>query len=71
MDRYCGRLALGLEILAYGCGESELTEVSLRSVKGAIALCYYFIGCGLKAQREYLSSPASDLPAIQRLIYDE
>ena len=24
-----------------------------------------------KAQREYLSSPASDLPAIQRLIYDE
>ena len=71
MDRYCGRLALGLEILAYGCGESELTEVSLRSVKGAIALCYYFIGCGLKAQREYLSSPASDLPAIQSLIYDE
>ena len=71
MDRYCGRFALGLEVLAYGCGESELTEVSLRSVKGAIALCYYFIGCGLKAQREYLSSPASDLPAIQRLIYDE
>ena len=71
MDRYCGRLALGLEVLSYGCGESELTEVSLRSVKGAIALCYYFIGCGLKAQREYLSSPASDLPAIQRLIYDE
>lgn len=71
MDRYCGRFALGLEVLAYGCGESELTEVSLRSVKGAIALCYYFIGCGLKAQREYLSSPAADLPAVQRLIYDE
>lgn len=71
MDRYCGRFALGLEVLAYGCGESELTEVSLRSVKGAIALCYYFIGCGLKAQREYLSSPAGDLPAVQRLIYDE
>ena len=71
MDRYCGRFALGLEVLAYGCGESELREVSLRSVKGAIALCYYFIGCGLKAQREYLSSPAGDLPAVQRLIYDE
>lgn len=51
--------------------DSELTEVSLRSVKGAIALCYYFIGCGLKAHREYLSSLSSDLPAIQRLIYDE
>ena len=71
MDRYCGRFALGLEFLAYGCGESELREVSLRSVKGAIALCYYFIDCGLKAQREYLSSPASDLPAVQRLIYDD
>ena len=35
--------------LAYGCDESELREVSLRSVKGAIALCYYFISCGLKA----------------------
>ena len=36
MDRYCGRLALGLEGLSYGCGESELTEVSLRSVKGRL-----------------------------------
>lgn len=26
---------------------------------------------GLKAQREYLSSPAGDLSAVQRLIYDE
>lgn len=57
--------------LAYRCDESELREVSLRSVKGAIALCYYFISCGLKAQREYLSSPAGDLSAVQRLIYDE
>ena len=44
----CFEFALGLEVLAYGCGESELTEVSLRSVKGAIARCYYFIGCGLR-----------------------
>lgn len=38
MDRYCGPLALGLEVMKYGCKESRLEEISEDSMRGAIAL---------------------------------
>lgn len=71
MERYCNRLALGLEIVKYGCQEGELKEIGVDSMKGAIALCYYFIACGLKAQKQFLSTPAQEFTTIQQLVYDE
>ena len=71
MDRYCGRFALVLEVLKFGCKESKLLEVSEDSMRGAIALSYYFIACGIKAHRKFLSSPVDELPGMQKTIYDE
>lgn len=71
MDRYCGRLALGLEIMKYGCKLSQLSEIAEDSMRGAIALSYYFIACGLKAHKKFVSSPIEELPSLQREIYDE
>lgn len=71
MDRYCGRFALGIEILKYGCRESQLLEISADSMRGAVALCYYFIACALKAHRQFYASPVDELPAIQKTIYEE
>lgn len=70
MDRYCGRLALGLEVMKYGCKESKLEEISEDSMRGAIALCYYFMACAMKAHKHFYTSPVETLPAIQRTIYD-
>lgn len=70
MDRYCARFALGLEALKYGCSESEMKTVSEESMRGAIALSYYFIACGLKAQKRFLTSPVDELDVRQREIYD-
>jgi hypothetical protein len=41
-DIYISRLSLLLELLKYGCGESDLKEISVDSVKGAIKLINYF-----------------------------
>ena len=71
MDRYCARFALGLEVLKYACGESRLEDISLDSIRGAISLSYYFTACGLKAQKQFISSPVAELPALQKLIYEE
>ena len=71
MDRYCGRMALGIEIMKYGCGESELLDISEDSMRGSIALCYYFLACGLKAQKRFMNSPTEELTQIQREVYDE
>ena len=70
MDRYCGRLALGLEVMKYGCKESRLEDISEDSMRGAIALCYYFMACAMKAHKHFYTSPVETLPAIQRTIYD-
>ncbi|MDO5443931.1 MAG: DUF3987 domain-containing protein, partial [Bacteroidia bacterium] len=70
MDRYCGRLALGLEVMKYGCKESKLDEISEDSMRGAIALCYYFLACGTKAHRNFYTSPVETLPSVQKSIYE-
>ena len=70
MDRYCGRLALGLEVMKYGCKESKLEEISEDSLRGAIALCYYFLACGTKAHRNFYTSPVETLPSVQKSIYE-
>ena len=71
MDRYCGRMALGIEIMKYGCKESELLDISEDSMRCSIALCYYFLACGLKAQKRFMNSPTEELTQIQREVYDE
>lgn len=71
MDRYCGRFALVLEVLKFGCKESKLLDISEDSMRGAIALSYYFIACGIKAHRKFISSPVDELPGMQKTIYDE
>lgn len=53
------------------CKESRLLDISEDSMLGAIALNYYFIACGIKAQRKFLSSPVDELPGMQKTIYDE
>lgn len=71
MDRYCGRFALVLEVLKFGCKQSKLLDISEDSMRGAIALSYYFIACGIKAHRKFISSPVDELPDMQKTIYDE
>ena len=71
MDRYCGRFALVLEVLKFGCRQSKLADISEDSMRGAIALSYYFIACGIKAHRRFISSPVDELPGMQKTIYDE
>lgn len=71
MEPYCGRLALGLEIIKYGCNEGELKEISADSMRGAINLCYYFMACGLKAQKQFLPSPTAEFTTLQQIVYDE
>lgn len=71
MDRYCGRFALVLEVLKFGCKQSKLLDISEDSMRGAIALSYYFIACGIKAHRKFISSPVDELPGMQKTIYDE
>ena len=71
MDKYCARFALILEVLKYGCRESDLNDVSLESTRGAIALCYYFLGCGIKARKKFSHSPLADLKDCQRRAYEE
>lgn len=71
MEPYCGRLALGLEIIKYGCKEGDLQEISADSMRGAIDLCYYFMACGLKAQKQFLPSPTVTFTTVQQLIYEE
>ena len=53
------------------CKESRLLDISEDSMLGAIALNYYFIACGIKAQCKFLSSPVDELPGMQKTIYDE
>ena len=36
IDRYCGRMALGIELMKYGCGESELLDISEDSMRCSI-----------------------------------
>ena len=71
MDRYCGRFAMGLEAIKYGCNESDLMEISASSMRGAIALSYYFIACGLKAHKKFYSSPVENMPEIQKIVYEQ
>lgn len=71
MERYCNRLALGLEIIKYGCGIGELKQIEENSMRGAISLCYYFLACSVKAQKQFLPTPAQQFTTIQQLVYDE
>lgn len=70
MDRYCARLALGLEVMKFGCGESSLEEISAGSMRGAVALCYYFLGCGLKAHKYFRNSPTDEMTELQKTVFE-
>ena len=55
---------------ASSCKESRLDEISEDSLRGAIALCYYFLACGTKAHRNFYTSPVETLPSVQKSIYE-
>ena len=71
MERYCIRFAIVLEALKFACGDKPLKSISLSSVKGGIALCYYFIACALKAHKKFISNPLDELNDRQRRVYAE
>jgi hypothetical protein len=72
-DIHVLRLALILEALAYGCGESELKNVSTKSIEGAIELSKYFKKTAKKTIM--LFSPATKhyvgLATQKKLFYDK
>lgn len=51
--------------------QAFLLDISEDSMRGAIALSYYFIACGIKAHRKFISSPVDELPGMQKTIYNE
>ena len=57
MDKYCARFALILEVLKYGCRESDLNDVSLESTRGAIALLL-LSGLRYEGAEEVLPQPS-------------
>ena len=71
MERYCVRFAIVLEALSAACKEKQMKSISLASLKGGIALCYYFIACALKARKKFTANPLEDLTEKQRKIYNE
>lgn len=71
MERYCIRFAITLEALKAACDQKQMKSVSLVSVKGGIALCYYFIACALKARKKFNTNPLDELTEKQRRIYSE
>ena len=71
MERYCVRFAIVLEALKSSCDKKKMKSVSLASLKGGIALCYYFIACALKARKKFSSNPLDELTEKQRKIYND
>ena len=71
MERYCIRFAIVLEAMKYGCGDEALKSISMESVKGGIDLCYYYIGCALKAKKKFDCNPIDDMTEKQKKIYLE
>ena len=69
---YCppGRFPPG-EPFAIPIRFTQGSAISEDSMRGAIALSYYFIACGIKAHRKFISSPVDELPGMQKTIYDE
>ncbi len=72
MEIYVFRLALCLEMLFYGCKQSEKTHISLDSVKGAIDLVDYFVKSAIKVHNILANTcPTEKLDAFKRSIYKE
>ena len=53
------------------CDQKKMKSISLASLKGGIALCYYFIACALKARKKFSSNPLDELTEKQRKIYND
>ena len=70
-DIYISRLSLLLELLKYGCGESELKEISVHSVEGAIKLIQYFRISAEKVQDLLMdTNPFSRYDKLHREFYE-
>ncbi len=70
LEVYVLRLALIIEILYYGCNESDKKDVSLNSVNGAIKLIEYFRKTALQVNAIINNyDPLDRLPADKRELY--
>jgi len=71
MERYCIRFAIVLEVLDCVCSGRKMTEITGKSIKGGIDLCYYFTGCAMKARKKFERNPVDELTEKQKSIYNE
>ena len=71
MERYCIRFAIVLEALNAACNFEVVREISAESIKGGIDLCYYFMGCAMKARKRFNRNPVEELNERQKRIYQE
>lgn len=69
MERYCIRFAIVLEALDCVCSGRKMKEITGKSIKGGIDLCYYFTGCAIKARKKFERNPVDELTERQKRIY--
>lgn len=53
------------------CNFVVVREISAESIKGGIDLCYYFMGCAMKARKRFNRNPVEELNERQKRIYQE
>lgn len=71
MERYCIRFSIVLEALKCACSGKPIKSIGVSSIKGGIDLCYYYMGCSLKARKRFNCNPLDELNEKQRRIYNE
>lgn len=70
LETYAARLALCLELLSYGCNESQAETISIESVKRALQLVEYFRRTALGISRANAEpKPLRKLSKIQKAVY--
>ena len=71
MDMHVSRIALILELLRYACNESNLTEISIESFRGAMQLIEYFKRSAMKVH-SILSdfNPVTKLSKTKQELYN-
>lgn len=71
MDAQVIRIALCLEMARYACNESDLQNVGIEAIEGAIRLGDYFKECALKVLSSIEKiSPVDNLPDNKKALYD-
>lgn len=72
IEPYALRLSLLLELLDYACGNSDASQVSLKSVEGAIQLAEYFKESALKVRNiVHDATPLDDLDSSKQRLYND